>query len=97
MDRKLLGMFLDLFPLALFQALPLRIFGVMQNDTLLAVPFFTFMGIVLQESGIAEDLLETIGQVFGPLQGGLALAVVVVAPGVATPTEAALWGRSAPS
>ena len=74
----LLGMLLGLFPLALFQALPLRVFGVMQNDTLLAVPFFTFMGIVLQESGIAEDLLETIGQVFGPLRGGLALAVVVV-------------------
>jgi TRAP-type mannitol/chloroaromatic compound transport system permease large subunit len=74
----LLGMLLGLFPLALFQALPLRVFGVMQNDTLLAVPFFTFMGIVLQESGIAEDLLETVGQVFGPLRGGLALAVVVV-------------------
>ena len=74
----MLGIFLGLFPLALFQALPLRVFGIMQNDTLLAVPFFTFMGIVLQESGIAEDLLETIGQVFGPLRGGLALAVVVV-------------------
>ena len=74
----LLGILLGLFPLVLFQALPLRIFGIMQNDTLLAVPFFTFMGIVLQESGIAEDLLETIGQVFGPLRGGLALAVVVV-------------------
>ena len=74
----LLGMALGLFPLVLFQALPLRVFGVMQNDTLLAVPFFTFMGIILQESGIAEDLLETVGQVFGPLRGGLALAVVVV-------------------
>jgi TRAP-type mannitol/chloroaromatic compound transport system permease large subunit len=73
-----LGMLLDLFPLVLFQALPLRVFGVMQNETLLAVPFFTFMGLILQESGIAEDLLETIGQVFGPLRGGLALAVVVV-------------------
>ncbi len=73
-----LGMLLGLFPLVLFQALPLRVFGVMQNETLLAVPFFTFMGLILQESGIAEDLLETIGQVFGPLRGGLALAVVVV-------------------
>src|SRR5690606_28605987 len=74
----LLGMAMGLFPVALFQALPLRVFGVMQNDTLLAVPFFTFMGLILQESGIAEELLETIGQVFGPLRGGLALAVVVV-------------------
>ncbi len=74
----LLGMLIGVFPLVLFQALPLRVFGVMQNETLLAVPFFTFMGLILQESGIAEDLLETIGQVFGPLRGGLALAVVVV-------------------
>ena len=72
------GMELDLFPPNLFQALPLRIFGIMQNDTLLAIPFFTFMGIVLEKSGMAEDLLETIGQVFGPLRGGLALAVIFV-------------------
>ena len=72
------GMELDLFPPNLFQALPLRIFGIMQNDTLLAIPFFTFMGIVLERSGMAEDLLETVGQVFGPVRGGLALAVVFV-------------------
>jgi len=74
----LLGLAAGLFPPALFQALPLRVFGIMQNDTLLAVPFFTFMGIVLQRSGLAEDLLETVGQVFGPLRGGVALAVIVV-------------------
>jgi TRAP-type mannitol/chloroaromatic compound transport system permease large subunit len=78
MSFGLLGIALDLFPPAMFQALPLRVFGIMQNDTLLAVPFFTFMGIVLERSGIAEDLLETAGQVFGPLRGGVALAVIVV-------------------
>jgi TRAP-type mannitol/chloroaromatic compound transport system permease large subunit len=73
-----LGMEAGLFPASLFQALPLRIMGIMQNDTLLAIPFFTFMGLILQKSGMAEDLLETVGQVFGPLRGGLALAVVLV-------------------
>jgi TRAP-type mannitol/chloroaromatic compound transport system permease large subunit len=62
----------------LFQALPLRVFGIMQNDTLLAIPFFTLMGIILERSGMAEDLLETVGQVFGPVRGGLAIAVIVV-------------------
>jgi H+/gluconate symporter-like permease len=62
----------------MFQALPLRVFGIMQNDTLLAIPFFTFMGIILERSGMAEDLLETVGQVFGPLRGGLAVAVILV-------------------
>ena len=74
----LVGMEAGLFPLNMFQALPLRIFGIMQNDTLLAIPFFTLMGIVLERSGMAEDLLETVGQVFGPLRGGLAVAVVLV-------------------
>jgi TRAP-type mannitol/chloroaromatic compound transport system permease large subunit len=73
-----IGIEAGLFPATLFQALPLRIFGIMQNDTLLAIPFFTLMGIVLQKSGMAEDLLETVGQVFGPVRGGLALAVVFV-------------------
>ncbi len=73
-----IGMEAGLFPLNMFQALPLRVFGIMQNDTLLAIPFFTFMGIILERSGMAEDLLETVGQVFGPLRGGLAVAVVLV-------------------
>ena len=73
-----IGMEAGLFPANLFQALPSRIFGIMQNDTLLAIPFFTFMGIVLERSGMAEDLLETVGQVFGPLRGGLAIAVILV-------------------
>lgn len=74
----LLGIELDLFHPVLFQALPLRVFGIMQNDTLLAIPFFTLMGALLQKSGMAEDLLETVGQVFGPVRGGLALAVIFV-------------------
>ena len=73
-----IGMELGLFPSNLFQALPLRVFGIMQNDTLLAIPFFTLMGIILERSRMAEDLLETVGQVFGPVRGGLAVAVILV-------------------
>jgi TRAP-type mannitol/chloroaromatic compound transport system permease large subunit len=73
-----IGMQAGMFNSNLFQALPLRVFGIMQNDTLLAIPFFTFMGIILERSGMAEDLLETVGQVFGPVRGGLAIAVILV-------------------
>lgn len=73
-----LGIQLGLLPEALLQALPLRLFGIMQNDTLLAIPFFTLMGLILERSGMAEDLLETIGQLFGPVRGGLAFAVILV-------------------
>jgi len=62
----------------LLYALPERFYGVLSNDTLLAIPFFTFMGIVLERSGMAEDLLDTIGQLFGPIRGGIAYAVVIV-------------------
>ena len=72
------GIELGLLPESLLQALPLRLFGIMQNDTLLAIPFFTFMGLILERSGMAEDLLDTIGQLFGPLRGGLAIAVILV-------------------
>jgi TRAP-type mannitol/chloroaromatic compound transport system permease large subunit len=72
------GVKLGILPEALLQALPLRLFGIMQNDTLLAIPFFTLMGLVLERSGMAEDLLDTIGQLFGPLRGGLAIAVILV-------------------
>ncbi len=74
----LIGIELGLLDASLFQALPQRIWGVMSNDTLLAVPFFTFMGLILERSGMAEDLLDTIGQLFGPLRGGLAFAVIFV-------------------
>ncbi|MBL0920178.1 MAG: TRAP transporter large permease subunit [Hydrogenophaga sp.] len=73
-----IGMDLGLFPANLFQALPLRVYGIMTNDTLLAIPFFTLMGIILERSRMAEDLLSTIAQVFGPVRGGLAVAVVMV-------------------
>jgi tripartite ATP-independent transporter DctM subunit len=72
------GIELGLLHPALFGALPERIFGIMSNDTLLAIPFFTFMGLILERSGMAEDLLDTIGQLFGPVRGGLAYAVIFV-------------------
>ena len=62
----------------LLQANPERVYGVMSNDTLLAIPFFTFMGIILERSRMAEDLLETVGQLFGPVRGGVAYAVILV-------------------
>ena len=74
----LVGIELGLLGPQLFQALPDRIYGVMANETLLAVPFFTFMGLILERSGMAEDLLDTIGQLFGPVRGGLAYAVIFV-------------------
>lgn len=73
-----IGIELGLLTPALLQALPERVFGIMRNDTLLAIPFFTFMGLILERSGMAEDLLDTIGQLFGPMRGGLAYAVVFV-------------------
>ncbi|MFY7865417.1 TRAP transporter large permease [Roseateles sp.] len=73
-----IGIEVGLFPSNMFGALPLRVFNIMSNDTLLAIPFFTFMGIILERSGMAEDLLETVGQVFGPVRGGLAIAVILV-------------------
>jgi len=74
----IVGIQLGLLDTSLFQALPQRVWAVMSNDTLLAVPFFTFMGLILERSGMAEDLLDTIGQLFGPLRGGLAFAVIFV-------------------
>ncbi len=74
----IVGIELGMFPTNLLQALPSRLFGVMENDTLLAIPFFTFMGLILERSGMAEDLLDTIGQLFGPIPGGLAYAVIFV-------------------
>src|SRR3954464_585988 len=62
----------------LLQALPERIYQTMGNEVLLAVPFFTFMGLILERSGMAEDLLDTIGKLFGTVRGGLAYAVVFV-------------------
>lgn len=82
----LIGVEMGLFNWSLFQALPLRVFGIMANDTLLAIPFFTFMGLILERSGMAEDLLDTIGQLFGSMPGGLAIAVVFVGAMLAATT-----------
>jgi len=62
----------------LLQALPDRVFGIVSNDLLLSIPFFTFMGAILERCGLAEDLLEGTGQLFGPVRGGLAYAVILV-------------------
>lgn len=72
------GLSLGEFNFIFLQALPQRIFGIMQNFALLAVPFFIFMGLTLQRSGIAEDLLSTAGMLFGRVKGGVALSVVVI-------------------
>jgi TRAP-type mannitol/chloroaromatic compound transport system permease large subunit len=70
----------------LLNSMPGRIYEVMRNDTLLAIPFFTFMGLILERSGMAEDLLETIGQLFGTIRGGLAYAVIFVGAMLAATT-----------
>jgi len=74
----ILGAALNVMNLALLGALPARIFGVMSNDVLLAIPLFIFMGVMLERSRIAEDLLETMGRLFGALPGGLGFSVIVV-------------------
>jgi tripartite ATP-independent transporter DctM subunit len=74
----ILGIWLGELDTHLFGLLPERMWGIMSNDTLLAIPFFTFMGLILERSGMAEDLLDTVGQLFGPIRGGLAYAVVFV-------------------
>ena len=66
------------FDVSLLQALPERVYGIVANPTLLAIPFFAFMGLILERSGMAEDLLDTIGQLFGSVRGGLAYAVILV-------------------
>jgi len=66
------------FQFIFMQALPERIFGIVSNDTLLAIPFFTLMGAILERCGLAEDLLDGLGQLFGPVRGGLGYAVIVV-------------------
>jgi tripartite ATP-independent transporter DctM subunit len=73
-----LGIELGLLTPALLQAMPDRVFGIMRNEILLAIPFFTFMGLVLERSGMAEELLDTVGQIFGGIRGGLAYAVIFV-------------------
>ncbi len=81
-----IGVELGMLPVSLLQALSLRLVGIMQNETLLAIPFFTFMGLILERSGMAEDLLETVGQVFGAVRGGVVIAVILVGAMLAATT-----------
>src|SRR5687767_5625123 len=69
---------LGLFAPEYMSNLPLRVFGILSNDLLLAIPFFTFMGAILERCGLAEDLLDSTGQLFGGVPGGLAYAVIIV-------------------
>src|SRR5690606_19775640 len=73
-----LGWLFGTFDFALFMGIPSRYFGVMVNEVLVAVPLFVFMGVMLERSKIATELLETMGQLFGPLRGGLGISVVAV-------------------
>jgi tripartite ATP-independent transporter DctM subunit len=66
------------FPAAFMYNLPLNIFGILSNDLLLAIPFFTLMGAVLEKCGLAEDMLDSMGQLFGPIRGGLGYSVILV-------------------
>lgn len=72
------GVMLGAIPLELVQAVPERLFGIMRNETLMAIPFFTLMGLILEKSQLAEDLLEAVNRLFGRLRGGLAFAVILV-------------------
>ncbi len=73
-----IGIELDLIRPDFLGNLTYQLFGIISNDMLLAIPFFTFMGAILERSGLAEDLLGSIGQLFGPLRGGLSYAVILV-------------------
>jgi TRAP-type mannitol/chloroaromatic compound transport system permease large subunit len=74
----LIGHYAGAFDLSYFNALPLRYWGILNNDVLIAVPLFILMGVMLERSGIAEDLLKTLGEVFGRMRGGLGLSVILV-------------------
>ena len=73
-----IGIHFELLRPELLQALPNQVYDIMRNDTLLAIPFFTFMGLILERSGMAEEMLDTIGQLFGSVRGGIAYAVIFV-------------------
>ncbi len=73
-----IGIEMGLFHMSLLQALPDRVFGIISNELLLSIPFFTFMGAILERCGLAEDLLEGMGQLFGSVRGGIAYAVIAV-------------------
>ncbi len=75
---SVIGIEMGMFQPTFLQALPDRVFGILSNDLLLSIPFFTFMGAILEKCGLAEDMLEGLGQLFGPVRGGLAYAVIIV-------------------
>ncbi len=66
------------FPASFMTALPLNVFGILSNELLLAIPFFTLMGTLLEKCGLAEDMLDSMGQLFGPVRGGLGYSVIIV-------------------
>ena len=74
----LIAIEMGLFPAAFMGNLPLNVLGILSNDLLLAIPFFTLMGAILEKCGLAEDLLDSMGQLFGPMRGGLGYSVIVV-------------------
>ncbi|MDM1707601.1 TRAP transporter large permease [Thiopseudomonas alkaliphila] len=74
----MLGMLMGIFDMGFMGSLPSRLYGIMNNQTLLAVPLFVFMGVMLEKSRVAEDLLESMSRLFGTLRGGLAISVCVV-------------------
>jgi TRAP-type mannitol/chloroaromatic compound transport system permease large subunit len=77
---------MGLLPVQFLQAVPSRVFGsVLSNELLLAIPFFTFMGAILEKCGLAEDMLDSMGQLFGPVRGGL---------GTRSSSSASSWARS---
>lgn len=73
-----IAVWLEIFPTAFFSALPMNVFGIVSNDLLLAIPFFTLMGALLERCGLAEDMLDSMGQLFGTVRGGLGYSVIMV-------------------
>ena len=73
-----IGIEMGFFTSALLQALPDHVFGILSNDLMLSIPFFTFMGAILEKCGLAEDMLDSMGQLFGPVRGGLGYSVIIV-------------------
>ncbi len=72
------AVYMGWFPQAFMTALPLNVFGILSNELLLAIPFFTLMGTILEKCGLAEDMLDSMGQLFGPVRGGLGYSVIIV-------------------
>jgi len=72
------AVYMGWFPASFMSALPLNVFGILSNDLLLAIPFFTLMGSILEKCGLAEDMLDSMGQLFGPIRGGLGYSVIIV-------------------